>query len=73
VALSLVLSPALEKTGHWAEIPTDFYPKLEQAAILTAHGTSGGGRTGARAYLDYLRSKEARAIFDRYGFRLPGK
>jgi molybdate transport system substrate-binding protein len=70
VALSLVLSPALEKTGRWAEIPTDFYPKLEQAAILTARGAKN---PAARAYLDYLRSKEARAIFDRYGFRLPGK
>jgi molybdate transport system substrate-binding protein len=68
VALSLVLSPALEKAGHWAEIPTDFYPKLEQAAILTARGAKN---PAARAYLDYLRSKEARAIFDRYGFRLP--
>lgn len=73
VALSLVLSPALAKTGHWVEIPTDFYPKLEQAAILTAQGASGGSRTAARAYLEFLRSKEARAIFDRYGFRLPGK
>jgi molybdate transport system substrate-binding protein len=71
VALSLVLSPALKKMGHWAEIPTNFYPKLEQAAILTAHGASGSNRTAARAYLAYLRSKEARAIFDRYGFRLP--
>jgi molybdate transport system substrate-binding protein len=68
VALSLVLSPALEKTGRWAEIPTDFYPKLEQAAILT---TRGAKNPAARAYLTYLRSKEARAIFDRYGFRLP--
>jgi len=70
VALSLVLSPAMAKTGHWAEIPTEFYPKLEQAAILT---TRGAKNPAARAYLDYLRSKEARAIFDRYGFRLPGK
>jgi molybdate transport system substrate-binding protein len=68
VALSLVLSPALEKTGHWVEIPTDFYPKLEQAAVLTARGAKN---PAARAYLDYLRSKEARTIFDRYGFRLP--
>jgi molybdate transport system substrate-binding protein len=70
VALSLVLSPALAKTGCWTEIPTDFYPKLEQAAILTARGAKN---PAARAYLDYLRSKEARAIFDRYGFRLPGE
>jgi molybdate transport system substrate-binding protein len=70
VALSLVLSPALAKTGRWTEIPTDFYPKLEQAAILTARGAKN---PAARAYLAYLRSKEARAIFDRYGFRLPGE
>lgn len=68
VALSLVLSPALEKTGRWVEIPTDFYPKLEQAAILTARGAKN---PAAKAYVEFLRTKEARAIFDRYGFRLP--
>jgi molybdate transport system substrate-binding protein len=68
VAMSLVLSPALEKVGTWKEIPPEFYPKLEQGAVITAHGA---GNPAAQMYFDFLRSKEARAVFDRYGFRLP--
>ena len=70
VALSLVLSPKLAKVGKWQEIPADDYAKLEQAAVLTK---AGAGNPLAREYLDFLRSPEARAIFDRYGFRLPEK
>ena len=33
VALSLVMSPKLEKVGRYFEIPTDIYPPLEQGAI----------------------------------------
>ena len=70
VALSLVLSPKLAKVGKWQEIPADDYNKLEQAAVLTK---AGAGNPLASAYLEFLRSPEARAIFDRYGFRLPEK
>lgn len=70
VALSLVLSPKLAKVGKWQEIPAEDYNKLEQAAILTKFGA---GKPLARAYLEFLRSPEARSIFDRYGFRLPEK
>ncbi len=70
VALSLVLSPKLVKLGKWQEIPAEDYARLEQAAVLTKQGA---GNALARAYLEFLRSPEARAIFDRYGFRLPEK
>ena len=70
VALSLVLSPKLAKVGKWQEIPAEDYNPLEQGAVLTKQGA---GHPLARAYLDFLRSPEARAIFDRYGFRLPEK
>lgn len=70
VALSLVLSPKLSKVGKWQEIPAEDYNKLEQAAILTKQGTAN---STAHAYLDFLRSPEARSIFDHYGFRLPEK
>ena len=70
VALSLVLSPKLAKLGKWQEIPADDYARLEQAVVLTKQGA---GNTLARAYLEFLRSTEARAIFDHYGFRLPEK
>lgn len=67
VALSLVLSPKLVKVGRWQEIPADFHNKLEQGAVLTTAGTKNGL---ARAYLEFLRSPAARAVFDRYGFRM---
>ncbi|PZR77324.1 MAG: molybdate ABC transporter substrate-binding protein [Chthoniobacterales bacterium] len=67
VALSLVLSPKLKKVGHYFEIPTATYPPLEQAAVITK---TGAAKPLARTYLDFLRSPDARKIFDRYGFRL---
>ena len=70
VALSLVLSPRLASVGKWQEIPAGDYAPLEQAAVLTK---AGANSALARAYLDFLRSPEARAIFDQYGFRLPEK
>ena len=66
VALSLVLSPKLANTGHYADIPADSYPKLEQGAVITKQGAQ---KAAAQQYIDFLRSKEAREIFDRYGFR----
>ena len=66
VALSLVLSPKLSKVGKWWEVPADTYNRLEQGAVLTKQGA---GNPLARAYIEFLRSDEARAIFDRYGFK----
>lgn len=68
VALSLVLSPRLEKVGTYFEIPETSHPRLEQGAVLTQRGA---GNPAARKYIEFLRSAGARAIFDRYGFRLP--
>ncbi len=70
VALSLVTSPKLANVGKWQEIPTEDYSPLEQGAVLTKTGT---GNPSAKAYMDFLRTPEARAIFDHYGFRLPEK
>ncbi len=67
VALSLVLSPRLSKVGRWTEVPVDAYPKLEQAAIVTKRGASN---PRAATYREFLRSPEARKVFDRYGFRV---
>ena len=68
VALSLVLSPKLKNVGRYVEIPESAHASLEQAAILTTHGSKN---SRARAYLDFLRTAEARAVFDEFGFRLP--
>lgn len=68
VALSLVKSPRLAGIGKYAEIPPQSYPRLEQAAVITKRGAAN---PLARGYLEFLRSPEARAIFDKYGFALP--
>ena len=67
VALSLVKSPRLEKVGRYYEIPTDIYPALEQGAVLLKQGARN---PLPKQYLEFLRSAEARQIFDRYGFAL---
>jgi molybdate transport system substrate-binding protein len=68
VALSWVLSPRLKNVGRYVEIPADAYAPLEQAAVLTKRGAANAQ---AQAYLVFLRSAEARAVFDECGFRLP--
>lgn len=67
VALSLVMSPRLEKVGRWTPVPVDAYPKLEQAVVVTKRGAAN---PLALDYVNFLRSKEAREVFDRYGFRV---
>ena len=54
--------------GRYWQIPEDMYPALEQGAGLT---TSGKAKAGARAYIKFLRTPEARKIFEKYGFLLP--
>ena len=68
VALSLVLAPATKGIGKYVEIPDAFHTPLEQGLVITKHGT---GNPLAAEYLEFLRSKAARTIFDTYGFRLP--
>ena len=68
VALALVLSPRLAGIGRYVEIPATTHQPLEQGAVLTNRGAKNDA---ARRYLAFLKSKEARAIFDRFGFRLP--
>lgn len=66
VGLSLVTAPRLRDVGRWWPVPETAHPPLEQGGILTQRGATN---ETARAYLDFLRSPAARAIFDRYGFR----
>ncbi|MBV8062205.1 MAG: molybdate ABC transporter substrate-binding protein, partial [Nevskia sp.] len=70
VALSLVLAPQVAGTGRFYRIPEDQYPVLEQGAVITARGAAN---PLAKAYIEFLRSPEARAVFDKYGFLLPVK
>jgi molybdate transport system substrate-binding protein len=68
IAMSLVIAPRFAPAGHFYEIPAADYPALDQAAALTK---AGAGKPLARAYIDFLKSDEARKILEEFGFRLP--
>lgn len=68
IALSLVMAPVVQGIGQYALIPEDAHPRLEQGAVLTARGAKN---SEAQAYMTFLRSLQARSIFEKYGFVLP--
>jgi len=68
VALSLAVSPAMKDGKRW-EIPADTYPRIEQGAIVLK---SARNKEAARAFMAFVKSNVGRAIFERYGFELPG-
>ena len=70
VALSLVKAPKMAGIGKYFLVPESVHQVLEQGAILT---TTGAANQLARQYMQFLRSAQARVIFDRYGFTLPAK
>jgi molybdate transport system substrate-binding protein len=49
-------------------VPADFYPLIEQGAIVTAKGKTN---PLAMRYLEFLRSDQGRAILRKYSFNLP--
>ena len=68
VALSLVLAPRLKDKGRWLEVPADLYAPLGHAAVLTIRGAK---KTGAKEYLEFLRSPLARKVLEDFGYGVP--
>jgi molybdate transport system substrate-binding protein len=69
IAMSLVVSPAMRDGKHW-EIPANMHPVLQQGAIVLKDARNNDE---ARAFLEFMKSREARAALARYGFELPEK
>jgi molybdate transport system substrate-binding protein len=51
--------------GSWWEIPSELYSPIEQQAVLLKDAEP------ARAFLEFLRSDEARRIIRGYGYETP--
>ena len=67
VALSHVVAQRNGAAGsHW-EVPGALHEPIRQDAVLLARAESN---PAARAFLDYLRSPEARALIARHGYRI---
>lgn len=65
-AYSLALSPAVGRLGRFVLIPESMHRPLRQRMVLLK---SAGPTAGA--FYAFVKSAEARRIFDRYGFVLP--
>ncbi|HEY8160334.1 MAG TPA: molybdate ABC transporter substrate-binding protein [Methylobacter sp.] len=68
VALSQVIENGKVATGSGWIIPTDRYEPIRQDAVLL---TRGAENPAASALLDYLKSAQALAIIEKYGYGLP--
>ena len=67
-AYSLVLSPSVGGLGEYALLPDSLHQPLRQRMALL----KGAGAT-AQAFYAYVQTPEARAVFRRFGFILPGE
>lgn len=68
IARSLALSPGMRDGKAW-EIPADVHPPIEQGAVVLK---SAKNKTGALAFLNFVKSAVGQAILEKYGFAIPG-
>ena len=67
ISRSLALSPAMI-SGKRYELSSMRFPLIEQSAVILK---SSSNKQTASAFLEFLKSPEARAIFKRYGYEAP--
>ena len=65
VAASQIPDPAGSARGSWWVVPGEFYSPIEQQAVLLTDSPA------ARAFVEFLKADEARAIIRRYGYTTP--
>jgi molybdate transport system substrate-binding protein len=70
IALSIVLSPALQGKGDYTGVPAAWHSALEQAFVVTRRAKDN---PLADAFVTHLESPTARATLRRFGFALPGE
>ena len=62
------LNPSKKIEGSLWIIPKSYYTPIEQQAVLLKKAENNAA---ARAFFNYLKSPQARNIFEKYGFSLP--
>ena len=67
IALSLALSPAMA-SGKRQDLPADRQSELEQTVVLLS---SSSNKKAAMDFLAFLKTPQARAAFECYGFLMP--
>lgn len=70
IALSLAKAPELERVGGYWLVPEDKHKRILQGYVITKEGQKF---VSARRFYEFVASKEARKVFVKYGFLLPGE
>lgn len=65
VALSAVLSPRAPMQGSRWDVPQELFTPIRQDAVLLR---AARGNEAARAFLQFLKSAEARHVIDQFGY-----
>jgi len=69
IAKSALFAPQLhsfEEGKNWIDVPKKLYTPIEQAALLLAHAQKN---ESALSFYNYLFSKQAEKIFQKYGYQ----
>jgi molybdate transport system substrate-binding protein len=66
IALSLALSPQLQKEGKYWLIPETSHQPLRQGYVLLQHAK---GNEGVQKFATFIASAKARAILEHFGFK----
>ena len=67
VALAHAIAPGIEGKGRYWEVPADAYPPLAQGAVVLSKAAH---KKEATEFLEYMKSKEGKAVLEKYGFSL---
>jgi len=70
IPISLALSKKLKKLGNFYLFPANWHNAIIQGYALLKHGKDN---QTAKKFENFVSSKEAREIFNRYGFKLPNE
>jgi len=71
-AKSVVRSPEMNEKGRWVDVPDSLYQPIAQGVVVTRYGQENHP-VAARAFLEFLFSDDARAIFRSFGYQLPSE
>jgi molybdate transport system substrate-binding protein len=70
VALAHAIAPGMQAKGKYWEVPGDAYPALAQGVVALSKAAH---KKHALEFLEYVKSHEVAAVFEKYGFILGRK
>lgn len=67
VALAHATAPGMQAKGKYWEVPADAYPPLAQGVVVVSKSQH---KKEATDFLEYIKSKDVAAVFQKYGFNV---